>query len=276
MSMLKEYFSNLFKNDKLSHAFLICNTNYDNLKDDLNDILLNYFFNDNDKVNIENCSDIYIIRPVNNKIVKEDIINLQESFMTKSQVNKNKVYIIDGAECMNDYAANSLLKFLEEPEEGIYAFLITSNINKVLPTIKSRCQILQIENESLFNINNYDIEIIDKSILFVKTFEKYGIKTIAYNYKFLEKKEEKETILNLVNIVKYFYRDTLNYKLLNEIKYFNNYIDDIKLVCEKNSEKTLINKLMVLNKNENMLEYNLNLNLFMDKLIIEMGMISSE
>ena len=37
-------------------------------------------------------------------------------------------------------AMNSLLKFLEEPVEEVYAILTTKNINKVLPTIQSRCR----------------------------------------------------------------------------------------------------------------------------------------
>ena len=47
---------------------------------------------------------------------------------------------------MNDYASNSLLKFLEEPEKNIYAFLISSNVMKVLETIKSRCQLIMLDN----------------------------------------------------------------------------------------------------------------------------------
>ena len=46
-------------------------------------------------------------------------------------------------------SSNSLLKFLEEPEEGIIAILITNNINQMLDTIISRCQILKLKNKKV-------------------------------------------------------------------------------------------------------------------------------
>jgi DNA polymerase-3 subunit delta' len=39
-----------------------------------------------------------------------------------------------------------MLKFLEEPESEIYAFLTTNNVNNVLPTIVSRCQVLPLRS----------------------------------------------------------------------------------------------------------------------------------
>lgn len=269
-SILKEYFENLYNSNRISHAFLLCNTNYNNLKEDLNCILSDYFFGGK-IINVENNSDIYLIKPENRKILKESILSLQEAFKSKSQVNENRVYIIDGVENMNDFSSNSLLKFLEEPEDNIYAFLITSNINKVLPTIKSRCQVLMIDNKNGLNLSLVDEEIIKVAISFVKCFSKYGSDSIAYIYNFIPKKPEKESIKNMIYIVKYFYRDVLSYLLKMDLDYFSDYVDDISKIASKYGVEDIVNKLIVLNKCENMLEYNLNLNLFLDKLIIEMG-----
>ena len=52
---------------------------------------------------------------------------------------ENKFFIIDGAETMNMESGNSFLKTLEEPLPNNYIILICHNINKVLPTIFSRC-----------------------------------------------------------------------------------------------------------------------------------------
>ena len=41
-------------------------------------------------------------------------------------------------------ASNSMLKFLEEPEDGIIAILMTNNINNVLSTIISRCKVIKL------------------------------------------------------------------------------------------------------------------------------------
>lgn len=53
-----------------------------------------------------------------------------------------KVFILDPAEAMNETAQNALLKTLEEPEPGTYFILICHALEKLLPTVKSRAQIL--------------------------------------------------------------------------------------------------------------------------------------
>ena len=71
------------------------------------------------------------------------------------------IYIVHLVENMTLEAVNSILKFLEEPEAEVYAFLTTNNVNNVLPTIISRCQ-----NLNLKSIDRHTIieEAIDLSI----------------------------------------------------------------------------------------------------------------
>lgn len=271
---LIEHFELLNNSNRISHAFLICNTNFDNLKENFTTVLSDYFFHK--KIKIEENPDIYIIRPENGKILKEEILKLQEEFKSFSQINDCRVYIIDGAEQMNDYASNSLLKFLEEPEKNIYAFLISSNVSKLLETIKSRCQIIMLDNLKLSNFNDLSKEFSENIIDFLVKFENLRETVLAYLYDYFSKKEEKENVINFIIISKYFYRDVLNYKLFKKIEYFNQYSDKIKDISNKRNEKYLTNMLILLFKSENMLEYNLNLGLFLDKLIIEMGRISNE
>lgn len=54
-----------------------------------------------------------------------------------------KLAVIDDADLMNDAAANALLKTLEEPPDGAILFLIASNPDALLPTIRSRCQMVR-------------------------------------------------------------------------------------------------------------------------------------
>ena len=56
-----------------------------------------------------------------------------------AQANR-QIAIIDDADCMQDEAANALLKTLEEPPPGSVLILIASNPQKILTTIHSRCQ----------------------------------------------------------------------------------------------------------------------------------------
>jgi DNA polymerase III subunit delta' len=54
---------------------------------------------------------------------------------------RNKVFIIDPADLLNEAAANALLKGLEEPPENTFFILITVNAHELLMTVRSRCQV---------------------------------------------------------------------------------------------------------------------------------------
>lgn len=264
---LESYFNLRASQNKISHAFLLYNSNYDSLKESLFSVISKYIFKD--EVNEESC-DVLIVRPENSKIIKDQILDIQSKFKTKSQFHIAKTYIIDEAQMMNDYAANSLLKFLEEPEDDIYAFLITSNINSVLPTIKSRCQLIKIDDNVDFDIKMFDNELLLKSIDLVNKIENYKVDSIAYLPDIFSKKEEKAKVMSIIKIIKYFYYDVLNYKFQNTIQYFDEYLSTVEKIALNINEKDLTRKLIVLNKSENVLKYNVNVNLFIDKLIFDM------
>lgn len=74
-----------------------------------------------------------------------DQIRAMNAFLTLSRsFNTHRVVLISNAERMNKNAANSLLKSLEEPSDNSVIILLTSQASVLLPTIKSRCQILQL------------------------------------------------------------------------------------------------------------------------------------
>ena len=83
---------------------------------------------------------VYIIRPSKRMVVKEDIQGLQREFNKTALEDGDKIYIISEADTMNAYAANALLKFLEEPHDNIYGILLVKDSHKLLPTIRSRSQ----------------------------------------------------------------------------------------------------------------------------------------
>ena len=56
----------------------------------------------------------------------------------------SSVVILDGADSMSDEAANALLKTLEEPPPQVLFLLVTANDSAVLPTVRSRCQTLNL------------------------------------------------------------------------------------------------------------------------------------
>jgi DNA polymerase-3 subunit delta' len=70
---------------------------------------------------------------------------------------RNKIYIIDPADALNAEAANALLKGLEEPPENSYFFLITVNVQELLFTVRSRCQVYNFTPLTLNEIRRHGI-----------------------------------------------------------------------------------------------------------------------
>jgi DNA polymerase III subunit delta' len=94
------------------------------------------------RINNGNHPDVHIVEPDGLSIKVEQIRNLQAEFSKKGVESLNKVYLIAHADKMSVSASNSLLKFLEEPNPGTVAFLLTEQVQQLLPTILSRCQML--------------------------------------------------------------------------------------------------------------------------------------
>lgn len=89
-----------------------------------------------------NHPDIHWLAPDGASIKIEQIRELHKQFAYRSSLSGTKMYIVEEAHKMTVQAANSLLKFLEEPSSRVVAVLITENENALLPTIRSRAQLI--------------------------------------------------------------------------------------------------------------------------------------
>ncbi|GGG24467.1 DNA polymerase III subunit delta' [Paenibacillus abyssi] len=87
-----------------------------------------------------NQPDLLHVVPDGATIKIDQIRELQRELAYRNSSATRKVYIMEHAEKMTVQAANSLLKFLEEPLSPLVAILITDNGQAVLPTIRSRSQ----------------------------------------------------------------------------------------------------------------------------------------
>ena len=77
------------------------------------------------------------------KILKSDIDKLFEEFyQTSVEINNKKVFIINNINNSTDKVLNMILKFIEEPKDNVYGILISDEIDSLLETVKSRCQII--------------------------------------------------------------------------------------------------------------------------------------
>ena len=92
------------------------------------------------KVEHGNEPDLHIIEPDGASIRIDQIRGLQRDLSYRAGEAKRKVYIMEQAETMTPQAANSMLKFLEEPPPTVVAILLTENPQAILPTIRSRAQ----------------------------------------------------------------------------------------------------------------------------------------
>ena len=208
--------------------------------------------------------DLYIVNPDTLRINNEEIEKLLKYMETKSiREDGRRVYIINGIERITRDISNKILKFLEEPEEGIYAILITGNIDKVLPTITSRAQIINItlekEPENIENIEN--VQIFLNNILVKKE------RTIAYTNEILRDIiSNREEIYNFFEVIEHIVSNAINKKnnLITKKEYENIELDKLNV-------EILINILDITNKLKQLIKKNININLLLDRYIIEIG-----
>jgi len=171
---------NEFDNKKNSHSYIIYTNDFFSCKNDVNLLIKNIFKVDN--LSIVD-SDYFVIKKSDKKnIFKEDVQNLKKFFQNTSYISNYRIYLIEEAHKLNSTSANMILKFLEEPSPGIIAFFITTNLDAVLTTIKSRCQIINVfyekENEKPKDENFIKNFLYDNNKYFSiikakKVFEKF-------------------------------------------------------------------------------------------------------
>lgn len=87
--------------------------------------------------------DVVMVAPDGQRIKVDQVRYIKDEF-AKSPVEGNmKIFIIEGADTLTTNAANSLLKFIEEPVANRVIFLLTTNKSLILPTIISRTQLVE-------------------------------------------------------------------------------------------------------------------------------------
>ena len=233
---------------------------------------------------IELSGNALIIEPDGASIKKEQIDEIKEKFSTKAIIGKNKVYIIKNAEKLNPASSSALLKFLEEPEPNIVATLVTDNINQVLETIKSRCVLVPLVHKSGGNLDkldkiknaifmqeavDIDLDKVEEAICFLEYVDKNKIKTLIHLKKILKNnKFDKTDTTILFNIMLLFYKDVLEYKTLQKVSVFDDYLTNIKNISFNNTDKQIINKIKLIIEVLDDLKYNVNIQMEFDKFIL--------
>lgn len=152
----KKYLINSLRKNKINHAYMfegIDGIGKKKFAGELAKILLN-------TENVDSSPDYISINADGSSIKIAQIRKLQTDIIIKPH-KEYKIYIINEAEKMTVEAQNALLKTLEEPPEYAIMILITSNKERLLDTIKSRCEIIKFLPISLLDLKKF---LIDKGI----------------------------------------------------------------------------------------------------------------
>ncbi len=173
----------------------------------------------------------------NNKA--DDIRDLIEKVRIPPQTGKYKVYIIDEVHMLSKHAENAFLKTLEEPPPYVVFILATTEKNKILPTIISRCQIYDFNRIKKVEIVEYLNQICEKENI---EFESAALSLIA-------KKSDgsmRDSLTILDRVVNY----SNNKILIKETSILLNVIDDEKYfeIVQKTQNGSLVDAIEIFNK----------------------------
>ena len=236
----------IISSKKISHAYLIEVNNCSDCKEEIR-----YFINQIFSLFLEDKMQLSIINQqidddnfINLKwikaegvIKKEELINLKQDYNKKSFLELPQVYVIEDASKLTPATANSVLKFLEEPEEGIIAILLANNRYNVIDTIVSRCQIIDIFDNNFEELSNEVLEII--SLI-----------------------ENKNAIINFNKVLEYLPEREVAIEVLKQMETYY-----YRKIRDKYNEK-YVKYVLIIEEELSRLTYNLNYKLWLDTLLI--------
>lgn len=286
--MFYDYFMHINDTGHVSHAYMIETNGVSyalNVALDLAKFLLCNGLYDERICNLIDSGNYPNLKIIGSEgiIKKDEIVSLKTDFSMKSVDNKRQVYILCDVQDLNKSSANSLLKFLEEPESDVIAILLCNHSRNVLPTITSRCQIVSLINNdnvydsvfvSMYDNNSnlrYD-EFVDfyvnKFYDIVLDFETNGVCVLANSNIY----ELKDCFKEFLCFSYFLYFDILSYMLGRKVK-CDSFNLDIKKVAKNDNSSDIIRKMEIIDKFIYDLKFNVNMNLFIDNFFISMGSV---
>lgn len=244
---IREHLEASIENNKLSHAYIICGERYSG-KEFIAKVFAQALMCESEEnkpcgkckncIQAEASSNPDIIKVTHEKpsIIGVDDIreNVNADILIKPYGGKRKIYIINEAEKMNPQAQNALLKTLEEPPEYATIMLLTTNLEQLLPTIISRCVVLNMRPVADKEVKKYLMEyehIVDYQADICVAFARGNLgkaKLLARNDEFDSIREEALHLMKHIKDME-IYELTQAVKRANEFKLeINDYLD---LIC---------------------------------------------
>lgn len=246
---------------------------------------------------------IRIVHEKPNSIGVEDIRRqVNGDVAIKPYSSPYKVYIINEAEKMTVQAQNALLKTLEEPPAYAVIILLTANLNALLPTILSRCVVLNMKPVSdelvkqylmeQMQVPDYKAEVcvafargnVGKAKVLASSEDFENVKSEALSLlKYIHDMELSEIIAAIKKITEYkleigdyldifavWYRDVLLFKATNDVNslVFREEIQSIRRTAQRSSYEGIETVINALDTAKKRLEANVNFELVMELMIL--------
>ena len=196
------------------------------------------------RIENNNHPDVVTIMPDGLSIKVEQIRYLKSEFNKSGVESDRKVFIIQDAQKMSIGAANSLLKFLEEPSGNITAFLLTSEPQKLLPTIISRCQGVEME---LLTAGQLEQELISESI---SEKNSHILANLAQSVVEAKKINDNENFDKILATVNNWYRKLLRKDLLSFVMIQSKIIG----LIQNKEDQNLVLQVIILTVRDTVLE----------------------
>lgn len=312
--IIYQTFVNSLENKTLSHAYLLVGNPGTPLFDVAKFLAKSIICDNPSPLACENCitclrvesdnyPDIIVLDGYQGTIKKDDVLSIESRFEKAAFETKGiMIYIINLVENMTIEAINSMLKFLEEPESEVYAFLTTNNENNILPTIISRCQTLHLKTVAReevikdaieLNVNQSDAELLsyfynDAELIFdlvndeekeedylesknaleglLNTLDSGNTRDATYyvDKEIVPKIKTKEEMRYFIDMLLEVYEDLLNLKCSRDIT-LKSYATILSSLVEKLPH--INDSLVELLKQRNLVNVNVNISLQLDYII---------
>ncbi len=178
-------------------------------------------------INQRNHPDFSFIEPEEKEIYLDQIRELNRKISQRAQISPYKFALINKAETLNSQAQNCFLKTLEEPKGKTLLILLTSQVNSLLDTIRSRCQILRFYPNNFYFKGSKDFEKI------AELFDSNLGSKLLFSKRFFEKKPSYEKVSGFLESMENY----LHLILLKKLKIKNEKINSFSFESEENLEK---------------------------------------
>lgn len=246
---------------------------------------------------------IYISHEKPNTISVEDIrAQINNDIVIKPYSSPRKVYIMNEGEKMTPQAQNALLKTLEEPPEYAVILILTTNVDALLPTVLSRCVVLNMKPVADKAVKKFlmeELKVPDYKADICVAFARGNIgkaKMLAASEEFDKVKDEAVTLVKNINdmeiseivkaikkiseykfeitdyldILSVWYRDVLLFKATKDANglIFKDEIQFIRKVADRSTYEGIETIVKALQQAKRRLDANVNFDLTMELLLL--------